>query len=71
MYKKVIFVFSILFFSILKGNAQEERQWVKNDSKPHNVTNGLNGRHISLWASHGRYYDAKKGVWKWLSLLDL
>ena len=26
---------------------------------------GLAGRHIALWQSHGRYYDAEKGVWKW------
>src|SRR5574344_2341094 len=64
-YKKVIFVLLILSFYFLKGSAQDEKAWVRNDSKPHNVTNGLNGRHISLWASHGRYYDAKKGVWKW------
>lgn len=65
IYKKVIFVLLIFSFYFLKGSAQDEKAWVRNDSKPHNVTNGLNGRHISLWASHGRYYDAKKGVWKW------
>ena len=39
--------------------------WVKNVSIPHKVTHGLQGRHLSLWASHGRYYDLKQGIWKW------
>ena len=38
--------------------------WVKNVSEPVNITHGLQNRHISLWASHGRYYDSKRG-WKW------
>lgn len=41
------------------------RQWVENISKPNNISLGLANRHISLWASHGRYYDQKKGMWKW------
>lgn len=39
--------------------------WVKNVSIPNRITHGLQNRHISLWASHGRYYDLKKGYWKW------
>ena len=26
---------------------------------------GLSGRHIAVWQSHGRYYDAGKGCWSW------
>ena len=26
---------------------------------------GLNGRHIALWQSHGRYYSQKTGMWMW------
>ncbi len=26
---------------------------------------GLSGRHIALWQSHGRYYEAKTGRWEW------
>ncbi|MCQ2153582.1 MAG: hypothetical protein MJY44_03275 [Bacteroidales bacterium] len=26
---------------------------------------GLSGRHISLWNSHGRYYDNDNNVWTW------
>ena len=39
--------------------------WVKNVSLPYKISKGLYNRHIALWASHGRYYDAKKGKWKW------
>jgi len=41
------------------------RPWTANDSRPTVPTLGLEGRHISLWASHGRYYDADKDRWKW------
>ena len=39
--------------------------WVTNISRPNKVTAGLNGRHIALWQSHGRYYDKAKMRWKW------
>ncbi len=39
--------------------------WVENVSKPYDITEGLQGRHLSLWASHGRFYDVKSEQWKW------
>jgi hypothetical protein len=39
--------------------------WVKNISKPYKTTHGLQNRHLSLWASHGRYFDQKKLEWQW------
>ena len=39
--------------------------WVFNVSRPYFVTRGLQNRHLSVWASHGRYYDADKHAWKW------
>ena len=39
--------------------------WVKNVSAPFRPTHGLQNRHISLWASHGRYYDQKRSEWRW------
>ncbi|MCI6617339.1 MAG: fibronectin type III domain-containing protein [Prevotella sp.] len=39
--------------------------WVSNASRPHRITEGLNNRHIAVWASHGRYFDQKKNSWKW------
>lgn len=43
----------------------EGASWVMNDSRPYFVSHGLFDRHLSLWASHGRYYDGKKDRWKW------
>lgn len=40
-------------------------QWVRNMSLPYSPTKGLAGRHIALWASHGKYYDASKDRWEW------
>lgn len=39
--------------------------WVSNTSRPNDITHGLQNRHIALWASHGRYYEASKSQWKW------
>lgn len=39
--------------------------WVQNISRPNEISHGLQGRHLSIWASHGRYYDQAKGMWKW------
>ncbi len=41
------------------------KPWVVNSSRPTTFPRGLEGRHIALWASHGRYYDIDKAVWKW------
>lgn len=41
------------------------KPWVTNVSKPYEISRGLFGRHLSLWASHGRYYDVEKDRWKW------
>ena len=41
-----------------KGNP-----WVKNLSLPYEVTNGLQNRHLFIWASHGNYF--KENQWKW------
>ena len=43
-----------------KGNP-----WTKNISRPYIAENGLEGRHIALWQSHGKYYVNAKGTWGW------
>lgn len=43
-----------------KGNA-----WVTRTSRPYIPTLGLEGRHIGVWSSHGRYFEAKKNAWLW------
>jgi len=40
------------------------KPWVKNISHPMEITHGLQNRHLSLWASHGRYYDQNRGYWR-------
>ena len=39
--------------------------WVSNASAPVYFTHGLEGRHLTLWASHGRYYNNQTGKWLW------
>ena len=34
--------------------------WVTRASRPFEITRGLEGRHIALWPSHGRYYLISK-----------
>ena len=41
------------------------RPWVSNASRPFEISEGLQNRHIALWASHGRYFNVKDSVWKW------
>ena len=39
--------------------------WVRNASLPYSIDRGLQGHHLSLWASHGIFYDQSKGKWRW------
>lgn len=39
--------------------------WVTPISKPYKITRGLEGRHLSLWQSHGKYYINKLDRWDW------
>ncbi len=48
-----------------KGIDYAGEPWVRNISHPYTITNGLQNRHITVWASHGRYYDIGKQTWKW------
>lgn len=41
------------------------RPWVSNVSRPFKIEHGLQGRHLSIWSSHGRYFNVKDSVWKW------
>lgn len=43
----------------------EGNGWTKNASRPIDITRGLEGRHLAIWPSHGRYYDHKSGKWLW------
>ena len=39
--------------------------WTFNASKPYTFKYGLQNHHISVWASHGRYYSIAENSWKW------
>lgn len=39
--------------------------WTQNLSAPYSFKGGLNGRHLSLWASHGKYYSTTDHQWIW------
>ena len=41
------------------------KQWVTNESRPNSINRGLEGRHLTIAASHGKVYDQKTGKWKW------
>ena len=46
-------------------NGAKGGQLVHRESRPFNISDGLEGRHIALWQSHGRYFDQKKNEWCW------
>ena len=42
-----------------------DRPLLKRMSSLSQPTQGLAGRHIALWQSHGRYFDQVRNVWRW------
>ncbi len=47
------------------GIRSKANPWVNRRDNPFEPTRGLHQAHVSLWASHGRYYDRKKSLWRW------
>ena len=39
--------------------------WVKNTSRPNEISRGLQDRHIAIWQSHGNYFKNDKNEWGW------
>ena len=39
--------------------------WVTRTSRPYEINRGLEGKHIAIWQSHGRYFINKTGEWGW------
>ena len=39
--------------------------WVSNASRPYAISEGLEGRHLAVTPSHGRYYKNDEMRWKW------
>ncbi len=42
-----------------------DRALIRRTSRISQPDRGLAGRHIALWQSHGRYYDASRDEWRW------
>jgi hypothetical protein len=38
---------------------------VRNLSRKYAINQGLDGRHIAVWQSHGRYFNQEKSKWLW------
>ena len=51
--------------NLWRGIDYDGEPWVRNVSKPFSIARGLYNRHITVWPSHGRYYDQEKAQWKW------
>lgn len=48
---------------IWKDTRNDVSQWVRNISLPYRITKGLQGRHLFIWPSHGRYFNGRE--WRW------
>jgi len=76
-HKLTIFALEYPIESLIPTNfaKQDNRDWGKLDyngnpwvtpmNNEYKIRNGLEGRHISAWASHGKYYTYKKDMWTW------
>lgn len=42
-----------------------EQPWTQNISRPYQVTNGLEGKHLMIWHSHGKVFKNKQSTWEW------
>ena len=67
--KRILFFIVQLFIGVSIVSADNApvykgRPWTRNLSKPYKISNGLDNVHMSVWASHGSYYDAKKEKWR-------
>ncbi|NLD21355.1 MAG: xanthan lyase, partial [Bacteroidales bacterium] len=51
----------------VKSNAFKAEKYplVRRVSNPSNPSNGLSGRHIAVWQSHGYYYEQSLKRWEW------
>ena len=73
MYKRIATIVTLATIVSINAIAQtswgktEHRgePWVTNASLPYSIERGLQGRHLSLWASHGQYFDQGKHQWRW------
>lgn len=50
---------------LYNGLEHKGEAWVTRTSRPYEVSRGLEGKHIALWQSHGKYFINKTGKWGW------
>lgn len=43
----------------------KDQPWTRNTSRPYEISRGLEGKHIALWQSHGKFFKNKNGEWRW------
>ena len=65
MFRSLLILLLAVLPSYLKAGSDDPEPWVRNASRPYPIERGLDGRHVSLWASHGRYYANDEDRWKW------
>ncbi len=46
-------------------NSYSGPAWVTPLERPYSTNHGLQGRHLSLWASHGIFYSLRENTWHW------
>ncbi len=67
--KRILFFIVLLFLGVSTISADgtpeyKGKPWTRNLSKPYRFTTGLDNVHMSVWASHGYYYDGRKEKWR-------
>lgn len=47
------------------SHSYDGQSWTEDLSRPWQAAKGLEGEHIAVWQSHGRYWDVRKRSWQW------
>lgn len=56
---------SILLLFTALTTIYAQRPWVTETSRATTPENGLTGKHLAVWPSHGRYYNTTLCRWEW------
>lgn len=64
MRKLLFFILCVLCTNAINAKKANPAPLMRNVSCPYAVTDGLQDRHIALWASHGLYWNADESRWK-------
>lgn len=75
-FKLYIYAKDVLIDELVPGGSGEQKRtwddirhrgnaWVTPLDRAYEVDRGLDGRHLCLWASHGKFYSLKESEWQW------